>query len=542
MDMTGSGEKSLFFHMLILHNARVNGHPNDSAIAIEQRPDSSGRILAVGQLDQLEAEFPKAAREDMQGRVIWPGLTDAHVHIRQYAHSLGLVNCDTPSRTECLERVAERASAASPGAWILGHGWRQNDWAEGFGTAALLDTVAPRNPVYLTAASLHAGWANSAALKAAGVSAQTQDLSNGQIQRDVSGNPTGIVFEAAMQLVEKAIPEPSEEDDVQVIFAAQQNLWKFGLTGVHDFDRIRSFRALQRLHERGDLKLRVLKNLPVESLDVIAELGLRSGFGDDLLRIGAIKLFADGALGPRTAAMIEPYAGEHENRGMLFMDSEQIYELGQKAAQAGFGLTVHAIGDRANHEVLNAIEQLRSFERQNNLPLRRHRIEHVQILHSNDISRLGQLDVVASMQPLHATSDMHAAETYWGDRTQFSYAWKTQLGAGARLAFGSDAPVESPNPFLGLHAAVTRRRADGSPGEEGWYPKQRLSLQEALAAFTSGPAVAAGMEDRLGSLKPGFLADLIVLENDPFEIDPHDLRHILPLATMVGGEWVWQAE
>lgn len=525
---------------IILHHARIYGYPDASAIAIGQHADNSGRILAIGNLDQLQAEFPNAAPEDMQGRVIWPGLTDAHLHLRQYAHSLRLLDCNAATRADCLERVAARAASTAPGAWILGHGWRQNDWPEGFGTAELLDTAAPNNPVYLTNSSLHAGWANSAAFEIAGVSAQTADPDNGQLQRESNGQPTGILFEAAMQLVEKVIPEPSEAEDIEAISAAQQRLWGFGLTGVHDFDRIRSFRALQTLHERGDLKLRVLKNLPVESLDVIAQVGLRAGFGDDMLRIGAIKMFADGALGPRTAAMIDPYAGEPDNRGMLFLDSEQIVEFGQLAARAGFAITVHAIGDRANHEVLNAIEQMRNFEKQEGLPARRHRIEHAQVLHPHDLTRLGHLGVIASMQPLHATADMLAADKYWGGRTQYSYAWKTQIQSGATLAFGSDAPVESPNPFLGLHAAITRRRADGSPNEDGWRPEQRLTLQEALEGFTIGPAYAAGMEDRLGRLAPGYFADLILLEQDPFRLDPHELRNITPLATMVGGEWVWR--
>lgn len=528
--------------MLILHNAHIHAHPRASALVVERRADLSGRILAIGHRDRLQAEFPNAAREDLHGRVVWPGLTDAHLHLRQYAHALTRVDCDTPTPAECLARVAERGRLTPPGAWILGHGWRAHGWTEGWGSAALLDSVSPHNPVYLTAASLHAAWTNSAALKAANISAQTQDPPNGQIQRDEHGNPTGILFEAAVQLVEKVIPKPSPGEDLQAILAAQQRLWSLGLTGIHDFDRIRSWRALQTLHARGDLKLRVLKNLPVESLGLIDELGLQGGFGDDVLRIGAIKLFADGALGPRTAAMFEPYAGEPANRGMLFMDGEHISEVGQKAAQAGFALAVHAIGDRANHEALNAFAHLRAYERDQHLPARRHRIEHVQILHPHDLHRLGQLGVIASMQPLHATSDMEAAETYWGERTEFAYAWQTQLKAGASLAFGSDAPVESPNPFWGLHAAVTRRRVDGAPGKKGWHPEQRLSLQHALAAFTVGPAFAAGMESHLGRLSCGYLADLIILEQDPFSLKPHELRHVLPLATMVGGQWVWRRE
>jgi predicted amidohydrolase YtcJ len=529
--------------MLILHNARIytldSSHPIADAIAIQTGPQHSGRILAVGDFASLCKEFPNAKLQDLQGRVVLPGLTDAHVHLRHYAHSLLLLNCDTATRAECLERVQARAAGMQPGAWLRGHGWRQNGWAEGFGDAAMLDAAAPRNPVYLTAASLHAAWANSAALKLAGIAENTPDPPNGQIQRDDNGKPTGILFEAAMQLVADVIPQPTAEEDVAAMRSAQSVLWKMGLTGVHDFDRDRSFRALQTLRERGELGLRVLKNIPVEALVEAAHVGLRAGFGDDLLRIGAIKVFADGALGPRTAAMFEPYEGEPENRGMLFVDAEQLFEIAQKAAQAGFGMTVHAIGDRANHEVLNAYEQLRGYEREHGLPARRHRIEHVQVLHPDDLGRLAKLNVIASMQPLHATADMEAAEKYWGERVKYSYGWKTQLEAGAVLAFGSDAPVESPKPFFGLHSAVTRRRADGAPDTGGWLPGEKLSLQDALLAFTAGPAYAAGMETKLGRLSPGYLADLIVLEQDPFEIDPHGLQNLQPVATMVGGDWVF---
>lgn len=530
--------------MLILANAKIytqdTSQPWAEALAIQPTAEHGGRVVAVGKLDSLRAEFPKAKIEDLAGQTVLPGLTDAHVHLRNYAHGLENLACDTRTRAECIERVRERAAAGAPGAWIRGHGWRQNDWPEGFGNAALLDEAAPRNPVYLSAASLHAGWANSAALRAAGITAQTVDPPNGQIQRDERGQPTGILFEEAVGLIEDVIPHPSAEEDIAAIQAAQQDLWRYGLTGVHDFDRLRSFAALQTLRGRGELKLRVHKQLPVEALEYAVGIGLRSGFGDDLLRIGAIKAFADGALGPRTAAMIEPYAGEPENRGMLFLDAEELFEKAQQAARGGLKMSVHAIGDRANHEVLNAYEQLREFERAENLPALRHRIEHVQLLHPDDLKRLGQLNIVASMQPIHATSDMHAADTYWGERSQYAYAWRDQLEADAVLAFGSDAPVESPNPFLGIHAAVTRRRADGTPGAEGWYPQQRLTLAEALAGFTTGPAYAAGMESKLGRLAPGYLADLIVLERDPFRIDAHELQHLQPSAVMLGGEWVWR--
>jgi hypothetical protein len=319
-------------------------------------------------------------------------------------------------------------------------------------------------------------------------------------------------------------------------------LWQIGLTGAHDFDRRLCFAALQVLHERGELSLRITKSLPLEDLEHAIALGLRTGFGDDLLRIGSIKAFADGALGPRTAAMLQPYEGEPDNRGMLLLDAEELFEHGRSAVQNGLSLAVHAIGDRANHEVLNALTQLRAVERQLSpeRPALRHRIEHVQIIHPDDAGRLVQAGIIASMQPIHATSDYLMADRYWGERSASAYAWRTMLEHDTPLAFGSDAPVESPNPFWGLHAAVTRQRPDGSPGTQGWYPEQRLSVIEALQGFTTGAAYAAGMEDRLGMLASGFLADLLVLDTDPFTSQPEALMDIRPLGTMVEGQWVYR--
>jgi predicted amidohydrolase YtcJ len=240
--------------------------------------------------------------------------------------------------------------------------------------------------------------------------------------------------------------------------------------------------------------------------------------------------------------MLQPYENEPENRGLLLVDAEELFEHGRLAVQNGLSLAVHAIGDRANHEVLKAFSQLRDFERTelaSSAPLR-HRIEHVQLIHPDDAARLAQLDIIASMQPIHAISDMEMADNYWGIRAAFSYAWREQLKHGARLAFGSDAPVESPNPFLGLHAATLRRRIDGKPSPQGWYPEQKLSLVEALRGYTSEAAFAAGMENRLGKLAPGFLADLLVLEDDPFKCEPDQIHALRPQAVMIGGEWVWQ--
>ena len=525
--------------MKLLYNAQIytqnTEQPTASAILIER-----DRIVAVGEADVLLSQFPHAEKEDMGGRAILPGLTDAHIHLQHYALSLQKVECETDTKEECLRRVAERVKSAKPGEWVLGHGWNQNTWGV-WPLAAELDAIAPNNPVYLTAKSLHAGLVNTAAMKLANITSQTPDPQNGQIQHDANGNPTGILLETAMELASAAIPWATVNDIANAMEQAQPILWKMGLTGVHDFDRRESFMALQQLHSQNKLKLRVLKNIPVELLDEAHALGLRGGFGDDMLRIGNVKVFMDGALGPHTAAMFQPYEGEESNRGILNMDGEELFEHGCKAAQAGLGMTVHAIGDRANHEVLDAYEQLRKYENENQLPHMRHRIEHVQLLHPDDAARLGALNVVASMQPIHAISDMKMADDFWGERAKLSYAWRTQLDNGARLAFGSDAPVESPNPFWGLHAAVTRRRADGSPSADGWYAEQKLSLAEAWEAYTLGPAFAAYMEDRLGRLAPNHLADLIVLDKDPFECDPDELITMQSWATMVDGEWVYRS-
>jgi predicted amidohydrolase YtcJ len=527
---------------VLLTNARIytldSEQPTAEALAV-----GGGRILALGATDQLLAEFGSRFEvEDLHGRVVLPGLTDAHLHLQLYAQSLQMIDCETDTRAECLRRVAERARTTPPSEWIRGHGFNQNIWPEGVGTGAGLDAAAPHNPVYLTHKSYHAAWANQCALDLAGLTASTPDPPGGRLGRGPDGSLDGILYEeSAMRLVVDAVPRPTVEAIAQALREALPTLWSVGLTGVHDFDRRDCFAALQLLHASGALKLRVLKSIPLEDLPLAAGLGLRSGFGDDTLRIGPVKAFMDGALGPQTAAMLAPYEGSDDDRGILMMDAAELFEHARLAAENGLSMAVHAIGNRANREVLDAYERLRAYERdQLDSPHLRHRIEHVQVIQPADAGRLAALNVIASMQPLHATSDMVMADRYWGPRTALSYALGTQLEAGACLACGSDAPVESPNPFLGLHAAVTRRRADGSPGVEGWYPVQRLSVMEALRAFTTGAAYAAGMEDRLGRLSPGYLADLIVVEADPFRCDPHELQFILPMATMVGGEWVFR--
>jgi len=525
--------------MKLLTHARIHTldphRPQASVLAVD-----GGRVAAAGGEELLDA-FPGAMLQDLDGRVVLPGLIDAHLHLEEYALSLQMVDCQGCSQAECLARVAARARQTPPDGWIRGHGWNQNDWGGAWPSAADLETAAPGRPVYLTARSLHLAWVSPTALRLAGVQAATPDPPGGSIQRDAHGQPTGLLFENAIRLVEAVFPRPDAAALAELYRTVLPGLARLGLTGVHDFDRRTSFQALQLLHAYGELPLRVVKSLPRELLPQAVELGLRSGFGDDRLRIGPVKLFADGALGPHTAAMLAPYVDDPQNRGILVMDSRELFETGQEAVAAGLSLAVHAIGDRAVHEVLEGFGRLRVYERERGLPALRHRIEHVQLLHPGDAARLAELGLVASMQPIHAPSDMPVAERSWGARNALAYAWRTQLQAGVRLAFGSDAPVESPNPFLGLHAAVTRRRQDGTPGVEGWHPEQRLTVGEALEGFTLGPAYAAGMDDRLGRLAAGCLADLIVLDRDPFTCEPSELGSLQPQASMVDGEWVWQS-
>jgi len=526
-------------NLKILYNAHIHSldpaFPEASVLVIDQ-----ARVIALGGTELLDT-FSGGNREDMGGRVILPGLTDAHMHLMNYALSLQKVDVETTTKAEALRRVSERAIKTPPGEWILGHGWQHNHWGGEFPSAGDLDEVAPAHPVYLTSKSLHASWANTSALKLAGIGSGFPDPINGKIMRLDTGAPTGILLETAMSIVEQIIPGPDEYKVSEAIEAAMPNLWKLGLTGVHDFDYRTAFIALQILDNSHRLKLRVTKSVPLDLLPQAVALGLRTGFGSEHLRIGSVKVFMDGALGPRTAAMIKPYLNEPENRGILNMDAEQFFEYGREAAGAGLSMTGHAIGDRALHEILDGYEQLRGYEQDRGLSPLRHRIEHVQILHPDDAHRLGMLGIIASMQPIHATSDMLFADKYWGERVDLAYSWRTQLNSGAVLAFGSDAPVEVPNPFLGLHAAVTRMRPGGTTGSNGWHSEQCISIAEALNAYTVGPAYAAGLERDLGRLSPGCYADLIVLEKNPFTCFPDELRGMRSEATMLGGQWLWQA-
>lgn len=526
---------------LLLHNGTIHTM-DDASTQVSALAIKHGVIVARGSVDELlPLVGPGTVRADLEGATVIPGLVDAHLHWQATARALNEVNVfEVPDKQVAIERVAARAAEASPGTWITGHGWAQGLWSDSaFPTAADLDSVAPEHPVFLRAKSGHAAWVNGLALRIAGIDADTGDPAGGSIGRDATGEPNGVLFETAMELVRQHIPEQTTERLVEQMKAAQTEALAAGLTGFHDYDGPECLRALQILRERGELALRAVKNINKEWIEHVHALGLRWGFGDPWLRLGGLKIFADGALGPLTAWMVEPYVGDDANTGICVTDPEEMMELVSRASAAGLPSTIHAIGDRAVHEVLNVYETVRKEEaaRGEATSTRRHRIEHVQIVHPDDIDRLAQLDIIASMQPVHATSDFEVADRYWGERCRWAYNPRMQLDRGVKVAFGSDSPIDPFAPLPNLYAAVARRRLDGSPGPEGWYPEAKVTVDEALRGFTRGPAYAAGLEGQLGQLSVGFLADLVVLDRDIMTVPVDEMPDIVVKATMVEGIW-----
>lgn len=526
--------------MLILRNARIFESGNQSGMS-EALAIRAGKIIAVGSnADVLSLADRNSEILDMHEKTILPGLTDSHIHLLQLGRSLSMVNCETDHIQVCYDRLSDRANKTAIGDWILGHGWNQNQWAGGFNDLNLLHKVSEDHPIFITAKSLHAAWVNKRALEIAGITRETSDPQDGIIGRNSEGYPNGLLFENAMGLMNDFIPVHSGQTLVDNLHATQVKLWEVGITAVHDFDGADCFSALQQLEDQNKLQLRVLKSLPLQNLEATVQIGLRTGFGSDFLRIGSVKLFADGALGPQTAAMLEPYETNRDNSGILMLSKEEIIQYGKIASKNGLSLAIHAIGDRANREVIDAYSEIRQFERGNLLSGLRHRIEHVQVLAEQDLHRLAENNIIASMQPIHLVSDMDTADRFWGKRSRYAYPFKSLLQNGTRLIFGSDAPVESFNPFFGMYAALTRSKFDQP--FSSWFPEEKISLENILAAYTINPAMIANWDDKIGSISSGKFADLIVLPVNPFEIDPFELKDLNPVATMVAGQWVWKED
>ncbi|MDP2965462.1 MAG: amidohydrolase [Pelolinea sp.] len=522
---------------LFLTNARFYTF-NSALPTVERLVIEGGKITAAGSAREISSDsFPGSKVTNLGGMTVLPAFTDAHIHLLEYGLSLRRVACETATKTECIRRVCERVRETPSGKWVLGHGWNHNIWPDGAPDKKDLDSYSPENPVYLTHKSLHSAWSNSAALNAVGITRTTPDPQGGIIGRSPDGEPNGILNEGAMRLVENAIPRPNAIENEVSLSAAQAELHRFGIATVHDFDGWDCYESLAKLDAERKLKLRVVKNIPFPNLGQAIETGIKSGDGSEMLSFGWLKLFADGALGPQTAAMLAPYEGSNST-GMLLLNSEDIIETGQKAMSAGISLAIHAIGDRANREVLNGYAQL--FENQLfGKTTLKPRIEHVQLIAPEDTPRLARLGVTASMQPIHAVSDRDIADRYWGNRCGNAYAWSSVLQTGAKLIFGSDAPVESPNPFWGLFAAVSRSSLGNEAPRAAWTPHQRISLNDALNAFITQPHLATRPGQKSGRLQAGYSADLVVLPNDLFTISMDEIASILPVATMVNGEWVY---
>jgi hypothetical protein len=516
-------------------------HNRAQAVAVKD-----GRILAVGDDSELEPLIgSKTQVIDLEGRLVLPGFTDSHVHFLVYALRRHQVVLDgVGDWEEIRRRVHAGVERAAQGEWVLGWGWNQNLWGNGtFPSRADLDDIAPHNPVALTRTDFHSLWVNSLALETASITAETPDPPESRIDRDpATGQPSGILREwGAMGLIEDVIPLPSDGAVDTALRETIAEAHQLGLTGVHDMrvetEKLNALRAFQRLYRRGELTLRVSCALPVDRLDETIAMGLDSGPGDATLRVGGIKVFTDGSMGSGTAWMLEPYADDPNNRGLTITSEDQLRDIALHAEQAGLSLIIHAIGDCAVREVLDVLAEVRSYSWAG----LRHRIEHVQIIHPDDIPRLAQLGVIASMQPVHIMDDWPVADRVWGhERSRTAYALRSLLSAGTHLALGSDCPVAPLNPLLGIQAAVLRQGEKGEP-RDGWYPEERLTVAEAVRGYTMGAAYAVGLEDVLGSITPGKLADLVVLDRDIFEIEPVEIASVKPTMTIFDGLVVYQA-
>jgi predicted amidohydrolase YtcJ len=554
---------------------------------------SGGRIVAFD--DAAEGAIgPDTRVENLEGRGVAPGFVDAHIHFSSFALARQQVDLDVASTLESALREIGK-TRTRPGAWIKGRGWDRNRWGR-LPTAEDLDDVTGERPAVFGSHDGHAMWLNSAALRASGIDSATRDPAGGVIERDAHGDPTGVLFENAQDLVRHTLPAPTPAELADALRHALPLAAAAGLTGIHNFEDRHARAAFGALETNRELTLRVYHGISRGELKHATEQGLRTGAGSDWLRIGPVKLFADGALGSRTAHLLEPYAQRSDSyRGVATLQPEALDDAIRLATDAQLDVAVHAIGDAAVRSVLDAFERARSRQRgrtrqrarsrqgarsrQRVASSRRgtdprssrraavdarqqqpqepeqlqqakelkevkevfdllHRIEHAQLVHPDDLPRFAALDVIASMQPIHAAADWRTADAHWGERSRFGYAWRTLLDAGATLAFGTDAPVERIEPLLTLYAATTRRDLQGEP-PGGWYPAQRISVAQAVAAYTLGSARAEHASHRRGMLRIGMDADLVVLEPDPFSLPADALRDVRVALTMVGGRIVF---
>ncbi|HYL86298.1 MAG TPA: amidohydrolase family protein [Candidatus Angelobacter sp.] len=520
-------------------------YTNDlSAPWAEAMAVTEGKISCVGKLAHVLLDCggsqEGAETVDLHGQFVMPGFNDAHVHLGSAAaNALAVPLRGVASIEEMQKRVAEAVANHKEGEWISGGGWDHTTWPEKkFPNRQQLDAVAPKNPVILTHISGHVAVANSLALKKAEIDKTTPNPPGGEIEHDGLGEPTGMLKEAAaMELVKVRIPDPSLEERRKGIEMVLENVAHNGVTSVQDNSAWEDFQVYQQLKDEGKLTVRITEWLPFNaSLDDLQNMRAQGGTKDPWLKTGALKAVTDGALGSRTAAMLEPYNDDPSTTGIFTYDPDKLQAMAIQRDKAGFQLNFHAIGDRANRIALDVFE---AVAKANGPRDRRDRIEHAQVVAPMDFQRFKQLNVIASMQPAHQTTDMRWAEDRIGsERTKGAYAWATMLRNGVHLAFGTDYPVELVSPFRGLYACVTRERPDGGP-KNGWEPQERISLEDCIRAYTSGSAYGQFEEGKKGELKQGEYADFIILSDDLTKIPPAQYTKVHVVRTVVGGKMVY---
>lgn len=526
---------------ILIHNAQIYTMERDFSTAMAMLFDRSGKIHKLGDEQAMLKTYPDARRIDLHGKTVIPGLIDSHAHLSGLVISQSRAQLrGTTSIDEVIRRLREYEQRLTAGDWLLGGGWDQNDWpVKAFPQRKDLDTAFPDRPVWLRRIDGHAAWANSVALDMV-----DRDLSGhwqpqgGHIYRDVNGQASGVLVDGAMALVETIVPEISPELLLASLDLVLQQLVSLGLTGVHDMGINQSTLELYRQRIRaGQFPTRVyaFADGAGETMDWLC---LNGAVEDESgrLTMRSVKLYIDGAMGSRGAALLADYADDAGNSGLLFMSVDELEASIDKALACGLQVGVHAIGDRGNRVALDALES--AIGRYPDNP-GRHRIEHAQTLTAADIPRFSKSDIIAAMQPTHATSDMYWIEDRLGpQRVLYAYAWRSLLDSGARLALGSDFPVEQVNPMLGIHAAVTRQDVKDWP-QGGWYPQENLSREEAVRGFTLDAAYAGFMENRVGSLAAGKRADFIVLDKNIFEVEASEIHSIKVLQTWLDGEVVY---
>ena len=508
--------------------------PKAEAVAVKD-----SKIIALGKNSDVENLGRKDFRViDLEGKTVLPGLTDCHTHMLSFAHGLGRVDLHgIDSDEEILATIESFSKKLKPDEWLLGAGWDKNIIGDqSIFSRQSLDRIWPQAPAALQSKDQHVLWVNSKALRFAGVDKTTSDPRGGKIDKDrTTGEPTGILKEKACNLVWDRVPPPARASSEKLLREAMRIANSYGLTGVQNHDDPGAFELFDSLQSDGVLTLRAAFWIPIERLDSAISLGLTSGSGTDLVRFGGVKMYADGSLGSQTALMFEAFEGGGDSLGVEATSQEELTANSIKASRAKMSVAIHAIGDRAVHQSLNAIEEtIRQSQEQTGL---RHRIEHVQLIHPDDIGRFQKLGVIASVQPVHAPADIDIADRYWGKRSRLAYAFKSLLDSGAKVVFGSDAPIESLNPWMGIHAGVCRKRVGD---EKSWHPEEKVSILDAISGFTCWSSYASYEENLKGSIEMGKLADMIVLSQDVFEIAPEEIPNIRVEITVTGGDIVFE--